>query len=155
MLELYRNRVRKIDRRTTAKVFKQLRIKQWKTGRDALFNTLDEYDYDQADLVLCLLQINTPRTVQHAEMLIGHPIEHCPPAFKWKPLPQSILDRRIIDERRVVSVQQDPRHKSGRPTWLRRYHLFKIGLSVAQLLRRGVTANDLRLVTKRGWVQLA
>jgi hypothetical protein len=155
MLELYRTRVRKIDRRTAAKVFRQLRIKQWKTGRDALFKTLDEHGYDQADLVLCLLQINTPKAVQHAEMLIGHRIEHCPPVYKWRPLPVNVLDRKVIDERRVVRVQQDPRHKSGRPTWLRRYHLFKVGMSVGQLLRRGVTANDLRLVTKRGWVQLA
>lgn len=155
MLELYRASVRKIDRRTAAKVIRQLRIRQCKTGRDALFRTLNENGFDQADLVLCLLQINTTQTLRHAEILIGHRIEHCPPAFKWKPFPVNVLDRKIVDTRYVVHVQQDPRHRSGRPSWMRKYHLFKVGLSVTQLLRRGVTTNDIRLVTKRGWVAFA
>jgi len=155
MLELYRARVRKIDRWTAVKVIKQLRIKQCHTGKDALFRTLDENGYDQADLVLCLLQLNTAKTVQHAEILIGRCITHCPPAFKWRPLPVNVLDRKIVDARQVVRVLQNPRHKSGRPGWLRHYHLFKVGLSVTQLLRRGVTTNDLRLVTRRGWVEFA
>jgi hypothetical protein len=155
MLELYRVRVRKIDRGTSTKVIKQLRIERCKTGKDALFRTLDENGFDQADLVLCLLELNTARTLQHAETLIGHCIEHCPPAFKWTPLPTNVLDRKEVDERRVVSVQQEPRLKSGRLGWLPRYHLFKAGLSVSQLLRRGVTPKDIRLVTKRGWVMLS
>jgi len=155
MLELYRKQVRQIDRRTAAKVIKQLRIEQWKTGKDALFRTLDENAYDQADLVLCLLRINTAKAVQYAEALIGHCITHCPPAFKWKPLPINVLDRKTVDTRRVLRVQQEPRLRSGRRGWLPRYHLFKAGLSVTQLLRRGVTTNDLRLVAKRGWVEFA
>jgi hypothetical protein len=153
MLERYRARVRKIDRWTAAKVIKQLRIMQCKTGRDALFRTLDANGFDQADLVLCLLQQNTPRTLLFAELLIGHYIKHYPPAFKWRPVPVNVLDRKIVDSRRVLRVQQEPRLRSGRLGWLPRYHLFKVGLSVTQLLRRGVTAKDLRLVAKRGWVE--
>ena len=154
MLEQYRKKVGRIDPEITKLVLKQLRIRKCKTGKDVLFETLDRTCHDQADLVLCLLRINTPKALHHAEDLIGHRIKLLPPAYKWRPLPINIPDQ-MGDHRKVLRVVAEPRLKTGRRSWLRHYHLFRVGLSVAQLLRRGITANDLRLVTKRGWVELS
>jgi hypothetical protein len=154
MLEHYRERVRCIDDEVAAIVLKQLRIRKCKKGKDTLFKTLDQHGYDQADLVLCLLRINTTKARRGAELLIGHQIKQYSPVYKWKALPVNIPDR-AGDQRRVLRVVKEPRLASGRRSWLGHYHLFKEGLSVAQLMCRGITANDLRLVTKRGWVQLS
>jgi hypothetical protein len=154
MLEQYRKKVRRIDPEITKQVLKQLRLKKCKAGKDALFETLDWTGHDQADLVLCLLRVNTPKALSHAEDLIGHRIKLFPPAYKWRPLPVNVPDR-TGDSRKVLHVVAEPRLRTGRRSWLRHYHLFRVGLSVAQLVRRGITANDLRLVTKRGWVELS
>jgi hypothetical protein len=114
---------------------------------------LDESGYDQADLVLCLLRINAPESLRDAERLVGKQITHCPPCLRWKPRP--LPSDRTLDDRRVLSVRPDPvLAGSGRRGWLRCYHLFRVGLTVAQLRQRGVTRRDLRLVTRRQWVVL-
>jgi hypothetical protein len=152
MLEKYRKMVQKISSETARRVAAMLpRITCKKRGIDALFRTLNESGYDQADLVLCLLRINTPESLHDAERLVGKQITHCPPALRWKPL--SLQSDRTLDDRRVLSVRPNPvLTASGRRGWLQHYHLFREGLTVTQLRQRGVTRRDLRLVMRRQWV---
>jgi hypothetical protein len=150
MLEKYRKMVQLINAPTARRVVTMLRITCKRRGRDALFRQLDESGYDQADLVLCLLRINTPESLCDAERLVGKPITYCPPCLRWKP---PLQRDRMPEDRRVLSVRPDPvLAGSGRRSWLRRYHLFREGLTVAQLRQRGVTKRDLRIVTRRQWV---
>jgi len=160
MLEKYRKGVAGVDRVTASLVLKQLRLSWRRRGVDALFRTLDEAGHDQADLVLCLLRVNTREALRSAEKLVGKKITRCPPCLqRYRAVPLRDLRLRphdtSADERRVLSVVGEPTLRSGRKPWLRRWHLFQVGLSVSQLLRRGVTRRDLRLVTKRGWVRLS
>src|SRR5262249_43370662 len=138
---------------TAAMVMNRLRIPRWYETEDKLFNALDIHGYDQAALVLCLLRINTHVTLRHAEALVGKPIEYCKPVYKWQAVP---VNRAELpgDHRRVLYVEKHPELKSGRRSWLRRYHLLKPGLSIEQLLRRGVKRSDIRLAIKRGWIKV-
>jgi len=154
MLEKYRFATRAISNETAALVMHKLRISRWfETDEDKLFNALNQHGFDQAALVLCLLRINTQAALHHVEALVGKPIEYCKPVYHWQAVP---VNRAELpgDHRRVLRVAEQPELKSGRRSWLRRYHLLKVGLSVEQLLRRGVTRNDIRLLIKRGWILL-
>jgi hypothetical protein len=153
LLRKYRIRMRKIEPALRAQITQMLRIPCKPRGKDGLFNLLEREGYDQADLVLCLLRLNTPQSLKHAERLVGRKITHCPPALRWKALPVNVPDR-VGDDRRVTYVEKNPRLKSGRTSWLRRYHLFNVGLTVAQLMKRGITRYDLSVVLKRGWLRL-
>jgi hypothetical protein len=154
MLARYQRRVSGVDRETAATVLEMLRV-QWKLrGRDSLFQALDESGHDQADLVLCLLRVNTKLSLRHAERIVGRRIKHCPPALQgFRPIPLRSRDS-DVDRRPVLRVVAVPQLPSGRRPWLRHWHLFKVGLTVDQLRRRGVTSRDLRLVQRRKWVTL-
>jgi hypothetical protein len=154
MLRKYRARVASIDKVTARNVAEMLQCRRIRRGEHALFRTLDSEGFDQADLVLCLLRLNTRTALRHAERLVGHKIMHCPTAYKWRPIPGATRDY-PGDDRRVMRVQSRPKLESGRRAWLRRYPLFQVGLTVAQLLRRGVRPGDLKMVTQRGWVELS
>jgi hypothetical protein len=152
MQSRYRLQVRRIDRKTGAQVLKMLGVSLGrKRGPNWLFDRLDKSGHDQADLVLCLLRLNQLR---HVEKLMGHRITHCPCAYRWRPLPGMTRDN-TEDGRRVVRVASEFRLRSGRMAWLPRYQNFKVGASVAQLLRRGVRRGDLRKAQKRGWIELS
>jgi len=150
ILEKYRAQVCAIDKETQVRVCAMLKIKKL-AGRHSLLRSLKQ-QHDQADLVLCLLRINTGRSLRYAEGLIGKTITHCPPALVWRAFPVNPVER-FGDDRRVTSVLENPVVR-GRRSWLTRYHLFKPGLSVRQLLMRGATRRDLKLVLQRKWITL-
>ena len=121
---------------------------------DALYRALNGAGYDQADLVLCLLRVNTRRALRSAERLVGRSITRCPPALRRRPLP--LLNRDTEqDGRRVTRVRPPPPLPSGRQTRLRNWHLVRVGLTVTQLRQRGVSARVLKLARRRGWVELS
>jgi len=154
LLEKYRFATRAIGNEIAELVKQKLRIIRWyEADEDKLFYALNAHGCDQADLVLCLLRINSATALRHVETLIGKPIEYCKPVYRWQAVP---VNRAELpgDQRRVLHVVQQPKLKSGRRSWLRHYHLLREGMTIEQLLRRGVTRGDIRLAIKRGWIEV-
>lgn len=152
MQRKYRLQVRRISRKTGIQVLRMLGEGPGRArSRDWLFDRLSRTGHDQADLVLCLLRLGETR---HVERLMGHRITRCPCAYRWRPLPGLTRDN-TEDTRRVTRVASEFRLKSGRVAWLPRYQNFRVGASVAQLLRRGVRRGDLKRAQKRGWIELS
>lgn len=175
MLEKYRATVDAIDRKTCQQVQDLLKVHlRW--CPDTLFDLLDASGYGQADLVLCLLRINTPQALHHAGRIIGHPIRHFPPverpeAEPFSPLLHKPLAR--LQRRFDADLDSPPVHATSRVFKVRRKHadrdvgrgkwghaepwyaLIEAGLTVAQLLRRGVKLHDLRSAVREGSVVLS
>ena len=111
-----------------------------------------------ADVVLSLLRAGTPRTVRLAEALVGRPIQRLPPAVALARRPvAAVADRRGDD--RLVTRWRRGEKPSGRPMLLvcpiyERLSRIRVGMSVAQLLARGVRRKDIRTATRRGWLEI-
>lgn len=105
----------------------------------------------QADLVLCLLRINTPASLHYVEMLIGKPITRA----------QACLLRYRVNGARPTVARQPrvtwvvPVNPCRKSTELRlRFSEFRPGRTLEQLLVRGITRRDIRMAQRRGWVQM-
>jgi hypothetical protein len=109
----------------------------------------------QADLVLALLRTPHPRLIAAAEALVGHPIVHLPPQPS-PPLPRPVDVVHIdtgADARRVLRKAPNPRLPTT-PSF-QRYRLVRVGLTVGQLIRRGVTRKDIREFIANEWVEFS
>jgi hypothetical protein len=107
--------------------------------------SLDEYfaehgiaEPSRADTVLALLRINTPEALRAAEVIVGRPISRCPPCIPpWPPKP---VQRAPTP--RVVRVGDNPHYPSSSPH--HRFSQVKVGMTLDQLARRGISRRDIR-----------
>lgn len=122
------------------------------TIRLRLGDTLPLYDelvlarLGQADVVLELLRLDL---LPEVEALIGHPIVRLP-ARITRPYPTAPRRPPGPDDIRVLTVARNPRLPTT-PSFFR-YQQFRPGVSVASLLKRGVTRKDIREARRSNWV---
>ena len=167
MLDRYRLPARCVDFATANLVLASMRLDErlrYSSPPDSLFSILDSHRYDAAALVLSLLRLNTERSKRYAVHICGKDITKCPSFLAMCALPLPVTPQlRVGDDRRVVRVKS---HKivsivnSLEKSTLTstplhdRMRLVRAGLTVKQLLTRGVTRRDLRIAQRRKWVVL-
>jgi hypothetical protein len=107
----------------------------------------------QADLVLCLVRIGTPRARVIVESLINKPI-HIAPACRltWSYNKQEPSVRRQPMITRVMDMRGVPLRRGTRLALC--YPEFKCGRTLQQLQMRGVSRGDIRRAVKRGWISV-
>jgi hypothetical protein len=110
--------------------------------------------FSQADLVLCLIRIGTPRARQITESLIGRPITVGPacklhwsfnkqmPSLRRQPVITWVKDAYLVPLRRGTRLALC-------------YPEFKCGRTLQQLRQRGVSRGDISRAVNRGWIKLA
>jgi hypothetical protein len=106
----------------------------------------------QADLVLCLVRMGSPRARIIAESLIGRPI-HVAPACRltWAYNKQQPSVRRqpvITHVQEQVPLRRGTRLALSFPECRR-------GRTLEQLQQRGVSKGDIRRMMRRGWITVA
>lgn len=120
--------------------------------RVPLYVSLRRRGLGQADLVVCLLRLNSRYSVHFAERLIGKPITRAPACllrYRTNGGPP-----RVLRQPRVVWVA--PTNPCQRQTDLRlRFDHFQPGRTMEQLLVRGLSRRDIRTAVRRGWVQMS
>lgn len=110
--------------------------------------------YSQADLVLCLMRINTPRSRSIAETLVGRPITVGPACkFTWSFNKQTPSVGRQPVVTYVCPPTEAQLRRGSRLASV--YHEFKPGRTKEQLLRRGLRTGDIRRAVSRGLVRIA
>jgi hypothetical protein len=115
----------------------------------SLFFRLLDAGVDQAHAVLTLLHAEEDEAVG---ILIGRSITICPACLTRRFEP-SIAAEVTPDDLRIVStVSRNPRLPTT-PSF-QRFAAIKPGMSVAQLLRRGVRRRDIREWSEEGTIQL-
>lgn len=148
-------RVNGLGRRLERLVREALRVPRY--GTETLLGSLLAQRACHADVVLVLLRAGELEAV---EALIGRPITRCPPGLRARPLPYPEAAPRRGDERLVTRVREPgATTPAGRPQLLttdlyRRLALVRVGLSVQQLLTRGVRRGDIRIAERRGLLEL-
>lgn len=145
MLERYRDIICALPPRVALLLTRQLQLPRAFGGR--LYRVLEEGGYCQADIALALLH---SREYAACEALVGRPIVHLP--YSRPPEPRRPLPRRQ-EALTVVAVARNPRLPTTDA--FQRFRAIKVGLSVEQLLVRGVRTRDLREWTREGSVKLA
>lgn len=120
-------------------------------GRGALYYRLRDRGLGHADLVLCLLRLNSATSISFAEELVGRPITHCPSFRLAWPTNGAARARVDASPRLVFVVPENPRLGNTRAR--ERFEHFRVGRTVSQLLLRGVTRRDIRRATRKGWVK--
>lgn len=105
-----------------------------------------------ADIVLCLIRINTRRAREIVEALINKPITVAPACrLVWLANTQA---PRVREQPQVTWVS--PQWTARRKTRLSVFQCeFKVGRSLSQLRSRGVTKGDLRRAVREGLVRVA
>jgi hypothetical protein len=113
-----------------------------------LFFRLADAKVDQAKAVMALLRAEQRGAV---ETLVGKPILVCPPCLSRRF--EVLTKRRTFDEARiVVGLAPNTRHPAMEAYG--RYAKLRLGMTVAQALRRGVSRRDIREWVKEGSVKL-
>jgi hypothetical protein len=151
MQEKYRDDIFRIDRNVQRLVAAAMGLPRIR--RLDFFKSLHCAGKDQADLVLTLLHLDHSMARKYVENLIGHKIKRCATVYCWRPIPLAPRNQQG-DRQCLIKVKRDPRLKSGRRPWLRKWDLFKVGVPVEKLRRHGVTRKQLRLYEKRGWIKV-
>lgn len=108
----------------------------------------------QADVVLCLISINSQRAREIIESLIGRPITVAPACrLAWgfnKQMPS-------VSRQPVITWVKDaygvPLRRGTRLALC--YPEFKCGRTLQQLRQRGVSRGDIRRAVQRGWIRVS
>lgn len=101
----------------------------------------------RCDVVLALLRLGH---LQEAEELAGVKIKRCPSGVpRWPPDPIPAKFRRP-----VVTRVTKPNPCAPRSDAHRRFAQVRVGLSREQLAGRGITQRDVRVWTRRGWMEM-
>jgi hypothetical protein len=105
----------------------------------------------RADTVLALLRIGTPDALREAELIVGKPIHRCPPAIPpWPPKP---IQRKLAEPR--VVRKADPNPCLPATDAHRRFGKIKVGMTLHDLLERGLSRRDIRVWIKRGVLEVS
>lgn len=96
------------------------------------------------DVVLSLLNTNTPKSLAKVEKIIGRPITYCPPAVPpWPPKPVI-----IVSKPKVRKVQPG--------TQCKKLDQVRIGWTLDQIIERlGVTRRDVKHWIKRRYLEVS
>jgi len=119
--------------------------------RANLADVLSSVGLYQADLVLCLLRINTRCALRLAERLVGRRITVCPPCLRGR---AKILKTRrfITNERRVTWVGRNKfLEGTGRH---QRFSMLRPGMLESEFVARGGLRRDLRAALQIGIVRV-
>jgi hypothetical protein len=114
----------------------------------------------QADVVLCLLRIGTANAIQTVEALVGRPITHCPPALALRRARIKVrVEVREGDERLIVKIRKPSLFEKGKRRLLNcavyaRLALVRVGMSINQIISRGVKRRDLKIALRRGYLSI-
>lgn len=155
MLERHRETVESADVVTVVRVSRYFGLRRAPGG--SLHDALNQRGLSQADLVLCLLRLNAPAALRLAERLVGRPITRCPSSLLlgWRWLRAERRNRRAGDDRLVTIVYvPDPELVLPGGGLARRLSEVRAGMSVAQLVARGLRRRDIRLAVRRGVFEL-
>lgn len=105
--------------------------------------------------VLALLRVNTGQTLKIAEAVVGRPIQRCAP--RLAAMRKLIVETKPKgkDDIRILKVR--PFKLKGHVTLnctplYSRLGRIKVGMSIAQILMRGVSRKDIRIAKKRKWI---
>jgi hypothetical protein len=122
------------------------------TGRRLASESIAAVGAGQADVVLALLRQEDPHFTRCAEALVGKPITHFPPCLRL-PREQMEFADPVGPERMLITrIKPNPRLPTTM-AW-HRYRVFREGMTVQQALVRGAKKRDIRLASRKGWVQL-
>jgi hypothetical protein len=117
------------------------------------------YDH-RTQFILNLLASNTPQAIDQVASMVAY--TKCPPANDRVYSTRDVLDRVWNQDKptafeRQVAVEVLPR-PHGRPGWTAQDHprldRIRTGMSVRQMLTRGVTEQDIRTAVADGWLVL-
>jgi hypothetical protein len=104
----------------------------------SLFFRLADRKIDHAKAVMALLKMEQRGAV---ETLIGKPIVICPPCLSR--MNERLTRKRTFDEARIISsMVPNPRHPATDA--YQRFAELRLGMTIAQALRRGVSRRDVR-----------
>ena len=162
MLERHEKTVRAIEKTTRVQMisyFVSYGLLPGDVPGVSFFDTLQRARLCQADLVLCLLRLNTPRALRHAAKLVGRPITHCPPCLRQLGRRPRAVAAQLPDDRVVIRVRPPAPVERGKRRLLcspmyDRLAKARVGATVAQLVARGITRRDLRIATRRGYLEI-
>ena len=167
MLDRYRLPIRCVDFVTANLVLQSMRLDErlrYSSEPDALFNILDWHGYDTAALVLSLLRLDTERSKSYVVQICGKDITRCPSFLAMCALPLPVKQApRLGDDRRILRVKSAKIVKVintlEKSTIISskihdRMALVRAGLTIKQLLSRGVTRRDLRIAQRRKWIEV-
>ena len=122
-------------------------------GSGLLIHELPRASLSQADIVLCLMSINTDRSRAIAESLVGKPITiypACKLTWGFNKQTPSVSTQPTITY--VKSLGEVPLRRGTRLAMC--YAEFKRGRTLQQLQMRGVSRGDIRRAMKRGWIKV-
>lgn len=117
--------------------------------RDPLTDILMSVNLGQADLVLCLLRINTREALRLAERVVGKRITICPPCLRFaRARPPRALPGK---DERVITWVGENKFNGGRA---HRFSLLRPGMLLSQYVARGGRKRDVRVALSRGLVRV-
>lgn len=103
----------------------------------------------KCDVVLALLRIGTPEARAEAEAIVGKPITVCPPHVPpWPPDPMPA-------KHRVPRVMRRGSAEGLTGDMLRRFQQVRVGMTLPQLLARGITKRDVRVWCQRNLLEVS
>lgn len=109
---------------------------------------IDPLRSQQADVVLGLLHIGTPESMDMVAEIMGKPITRCPPAVPpWPPKPVVKKDR---SERRLAFVGENLNLPTSK--LFQDFRLLKKGMTEVEIRARGISLRDLRHWAKKGLI---
>lgn len=159
MLERYRSSINSVPADVAELLLSHLGIPT-RDDTVSLFDFLRDWHVGQCDVVLGLLRLGTPRSLRCAAAVMGRRITHCPPSLAQVRGPRPPAPRLATgDDRRVTWRMRHYEKLNGRkilpgtPIYARLERI-RVGLSVRQLLARGLRRKDLRIASKRKWIRL-
>lgn len=104
-----------------------------------------------ADIVLCLLRINTQRSREIVEALIQKPITVGPACrFVW---PDNRQTPRVRRQPKITWVCSDVLPRRGTRLYSR-FPEFRVGRSLQQLQLRGITRGDVKRAIRGGFIKM-
>lgn len=124
----------------------------FRLGGEPFLQALRRAGLGQADIVLCMMRINTRRSREIAEALIGRPItvaQAC--RLTW----QSNTQRPTVRRQPVITWICPDVSIRRRTRLAAAFQEFRVGRTREQLMSRGVSRGDLRRAIRRGWIRMA
>lgn len=111
----------------------------------------------RVDVVLGLLRLNTREALDAAELITGRAITVCPAAVPpWPPKPVQRAAEGSSEQvvRKVnLDLAGSASLRSATVPVLDRLRLASPGMTRTELVNRGLSNRDIRLWTKRGWLE--
>jgi hypothetical protein len=119
-------------------------------GTAHLFRELRSRGLGQADIVLCMIHLNTEWARRVVSVLIGKPIEIGPPCLRDYHVPPPMMPRPPVIDWVMPNIPVRNSTRLGDSVIE-----FRVGRTREQILQRGVSRADWDRALRRGWIHLA